>query len=270
MADYGGQRHPHGRFRTAAASPRSRASLPARRGDADGAGGQASLLAARTAVAFDPSSDTLYVADAANHAVRTVASDGTVATLAGRLGRASLDAVGDQASFNSPRGVTFDPSSDTLYVVDTCNHAVRSVASDGTVATLAGTGSQWLRRTGPATRPVLQRPERRRLRAVLQTPSPWPTTIKPAPSASVAVQYGDGRHARGHARLERASWTAPMERPAFWMPYAVADGVAFTPSSDPDSGTLYVADTRNHAVRTVANSGTAPSPHSQAPARRAS
>ena len=67
--------------------------------------------------------------------VQVRAAPGDVATLAG--GSAGfVNGAGDQASFNGPCGVAFDPDSDTLYVVDTNNDAIRTVASDGTVATL--------------------------------------------------------------------------------------------------------------------------------------
>jgi sugar lactone lactonase YvrE len=46
------------------------------------------------------------------------------------------------ARFDSPQGLAFDPDTRTLYVADTNNHAIRTVAVDtGEVGTLTGTGS---------------------------------------------------------------------------------------------------------------------------------
>ena len=55
-----------------------------------------------------------YVADNGNHAIRTVAFDGTVATLAGTGSSGFVNGAGDQASFYYPSGVAFDPDSDTV------------------------------------------------------------------------------------------------------------------------------------------------------------
>lgn len=122
-------------------------------GSANGIGTLASFRLPRD-VAFDPTSGTVFVADTKNDGIRTVASDtGAVATFAGGGGdgndcvgcRSSGygfdDGIGTLASFNYPSGLAFDPSSDTLYVADEMNNAIRTVASDGTVKTLAGSGS---------------------------------------------------------------------------------------------------------------------------------
>ena len=111
---------------------------------------------------FDPSSNMVYVADTSNSAIRAVAvSTGVVSTLAGGAGNGDCipapnfqagacgflcgfcDGVGPEASFYHPQDVAFDPSSNTLYVADGKNHAIRAIAVEtATVTTLAGgTGS---------------------------------------------------------------------------------------------------------------------------------
>jgi hypothetical protein len=78
---------------------------------------------------------TIYVADAGNHTIRKVTTEGVVTTagLAGRRG--SEDGTGSLARFNCPGGVAASVAGN-LYVADTCNHAIRlgvpdSVDADG-------------------------------------------------------------------------------------------------------------------------------------------
>ena len=50
------------------------------------------------------------------------------------------DGIGSNASFSRPGGIAID-NSNNLYVADTGNHRIRKIASDGTVSTLAGNGT---------------------------------------------------------------------------------------------------------------------------------
>lgn len=83
----------------------------------------------------------LFVADSLNNKIRAVStSSGVVSTLAGREALGAIDAVGTQATFANPGGVTTDGS--YLYIADTLNHLIRKVSiSDGSVSTLAGKGT---------------------------------------------------------------------------------------------------------------------------------
>jgi hypothetical protein len=89
----------------------------------------------------------LYIADSGNHTIRRIryvasgencpqARD--VFTLAGSPGETgSVDGVGSEARFNTPRGIAALPDG-TLYVTDAGNHTVRRIAPDGIVTTVAG------------------------------------------------------------------------------------------------------------------------------------
>jgi ABC-type branched-subunit amino acid transport system substrate-binding protein/sugar lactone lactonase YvrE len=87
----------------------------------------------------------LYVADAGNDRIRAISPDGMVTTLAGSGRRGFKDGPPEQAEFNAPWKLT-SAADGTLYVADGVaifmrgNHAVRRVAPDGTVSTVAGTG----------------------------------------------------------------------------------------------------------------------------------
>ena len=101
-----------------------------------------------TDVAVD-TAGVVYVADVGNDRIRAISPDGTVTTLAGSGERGFKDGRPDQAQFNGPYRLTIDVGGN-IYVADAVvaerrgNHAIRRIAPDGTVATLAGTGQPGL------------------------------------------------------------------------------------------------------------------------------
>lgn len=103
----------------------------------DGAGAAAAFNTP-SGVALDGRGN-LYVADTGNHAIRKIAPDGTVSTLAGSGVAGFADGQGALAQFNGPVGVAVDKDG-VVYVADTYNDRIRRIAPDGTVSTLAGTG----------------------------------------------------------------------------------------------------------------------------------
>jgi sugar lactone lactonase YvrE len=88
-------------------------------------------------VAADPEGN-LYVSDGLNHTVRKVAAqDGAVTTLAGAAGQAgAADGQGPAARFRFPAGIAV--FQDHVFVADSGNGTIRRIARDGTVETLAG------------------------------------------------------------------------------------------------------------------------------------
>ncbi len=79
---------------------------------------------------------TLYVCDTGNSAIRKVTPAGEVSTVAGDAD-GYAEGKGAQARFSRPTGITVGPNG-VLYVADTGNHRIRTIAPDGTVSTLAG------------------------------------------------------------------------------------------------------------------------------------
>ena len=117
-------------------------------GSNDGAGSYA-LFNQPAGVAVDPASNaaSFYVSDTGNGTIRRVTADGAVATLAGIAGIAGLgDGAGSNALFNQPHGLAIDGNRN-LFVADTGNAAVRRIAPDNAVTTLALTA------TAPSTPP---------------------------------------------------------------------------------------------------------------------
>jgi DNA-binding beta-propeller fold protein YncE len=97
------------------------------------------------AIARDPASGVLYVADTWNHRVRALdPSTGTSWTVAG-TGVAGFGGDGGpatDAAMRGPRDVELGPDG-TLYVADTGNHAIRAVnPATGMIRTVLGTGAE--------------------------------------------------------------------------------------------------------------------------------
>lgn len=86
--------------------------------------------------------DNLYVADMGNHRIRKIAPDGTVSTLAG-VGLAGFGGDGgpsEQAWLSLPTAVAVD-NQGSVFIADSGNHRVRAIKADGSITTLAGTGT---------------------------------------------------------------------------------------------------------------------------------
>jgi sugar lactone lactonase YvrE len=98
--------------------------------------GQTAQFAEPWAVVADDNYN-VYVADSVNNAIRKVAPDGTVTTLAGSGKAAFADGKGTSASFNTPRGLVLDGAGN-LIVADQLNNCIRKVTPDGVVTTVAG------------------------------------------------------------------------------------------------------------------------------------
>ena len=84
----------------------------------------------------------LFIADSGNHAVREIAVDGTITTVAGNGNRGYSGDGGSakRARLNTPTAVAVDAKGN-LYIADTLNHRIRKVNRAGTIVTVAGSGA---------------------------------------------------------------------------------------------------------------------------------
>ncbi len=117
-------------------------------GFADGQG-KAALFNGPLAVAVDKAGN-LYVADTYNDRIRRITPDGVVSTVAGGDAPGFADGPGALARFDTPSGLVLDKAGN-LYIADTVNGAVRKLAVDGTVSTVAQTDTE-------AKEPLMRRP----------------------------------------------------------------------------------------------------------------
>jgi sugar lactone lactonase YvrE len=181
----------------------------------------------------------VYVADAGNsNRIRSIAPDGTVATFAGGS-EGFIDGKGTAAAFHTPSALAFDHEGN-LYVADTGNHAIRKIAKDGTVTTLAGNGTR-----GDADG----------IGRAAQFNGPVGLAVDDAGIVYVADTYND--------RIRRIGRDGKVTTIAGSGAPGLLDGMAASASFDTPSalavttnGTLYVADTGNNAIRRIGLDGT--------------
>ena len=99
----------------------------------DGGPARAALLSGPKGLALGHAGNVL-VADSRNHAVRRIATDGTITTLAGGNGQGTVDGPRDEARFDWPGAVAIGVDG-VVYVAENLNESLRTIAPDGSVST---------------------------------------------------------------------------------------------------------------------------------------
>ena len=183
----------------------------------------------------------VYFADSGNHAIRRVTaltdSITTVAGSGGVSGYTGDGAAATSATLNTPADV-FASGSGVLYIADTGNHVIRQVSAAGVITTIAGTGSAGFSGdNGVATS------------AQLSSPS------------GIFVTLGDTIYIAdsGNNRIRRIiagtiTTIAGNDTAGFTGDGAPADSAQLNAPSDvvlDSDGTVYIADTNNHRIRTI-------------------
>ena len=189
-------------------------------------------------VALD-SSGTLYVADTLNQRIRRVTSDGMATTLAGSGFAGFADGVGSAAQFSAPQAIAVDGSG-SVFVADTLNHRICRISANGQVSTLAGSGLAGYQ-DGPAPQAQFDAPSGLAVDAsgsvyVADTFNHCIRRI--SPNGAVSTLAGSGTSGNGDGLAASAQFSAPS-------------GLAIDAS-----GSLYVADTDNRAIRKIDRAGT--------------
>ena len=95
-------------------------------------------------VLADETSQRLFIADSNHHRILVVSlKDNTIQKVIGSGEAGFADGAFDKARFRNPQGMAYDPKTETLYIADTDNHAIRKAdLRREQVETLAGTGEQ--------------------------------------------------------------------------------------------------------------------------------
>ncbi|MFD8695475.1 NHL repeat-containing protein [Kitasatospora purpeofusca] len=210
----------------------------------DGGPATTSSLNCPFSVTFDSSGD-LYIADYQNHRVRKVSTGGTITTVAGNgvKGYGGDGGPATAASLKDPAGVAVDRIGN-LYIADRSNQRVRKVGPDGTITTVAGSGTHGFSGDGgPATRARLNFPHSIAVDGAgnLFIADDYNHRLrKVGPDGTITTVAGDGTEGYGGDG-------GPATRAGLNFPHGIAIDAA---------GTLYIADRYNYRVRKVTPDGT--------------
>ena len=182
---------------------------------------------------------SLYIADRANSRIRRVGPDGTISTVAG-TGTEGFGGDGGpatQALVYYPRGVAVGPDG-SLYIADTTNNRIRRVGPDGTISTVAGTGTEGFGGDGgPATQALLK-----------------PMGVALGPDGSLYIADSHNYRIRRVDPKGTISTVVGTGTPCFCgdggPPTQALLGIPADVALGPD-GSLYIADEWTHRIRRV-------------------
>ncbi len=187
----------------------------------------------------------IYLADQNNNVVRKVDSSGIITTFAGTGAPGYLGDNGPatQALLNGPLGVCVAPSG-VIYVNDQGNHRVRAIATDGTITTVAGSGSTLsFGDGGPATSAGMTIP----IRCAVDQSGNLYIVDQGAFNVRKVTPGGIISTFAGIANSQGFSGdTGPAVAAQFNNPTAITFDAA---------GNLYVTDQFNHRIRKIDTSG---------------
>jgi sugar lactone lactonase YvrE len=183
----------------------------------------------------------LYIADTASQLIRRIAPDGRVSTLAGSAGQSGWeDGSPGAAKFANP-GALASAADGRLIIADTGNHALRTIAPDGTVGTLTGHPG------GSGTRNGQGRAARFDL----------PSGIARSPDGSFAIAEEGSHTIRKLSASAEVSLLSGTPGTSGFLNGSHAEalynkpgGVAYGPD-----GSLYIGDTDNKLIRLLHPTG---------------
>jgi sugar lactone lactonase YvrE len=178
----------------------------------------------------------VFVADGGeNNRIQMIAPDGVATTIAGSK-EGFADGTGALAAFHTPSGMAIDKDGN-LYVADTGNNAIRKVTPQGVVTTIAGGGKAGFA-DGPAN--------------TARFNGPLGVAIDKSGTLYIADTYNDRIRVLGTDGMVRtlAGGAAPGFQDGAQALFDTPCAIALAPN-----GELYVADTRNSAIRVVARDG---------------
>jgi sugar lactone lactonase YvrE len=211
-------------------------------------------------VAVDGTGD-LYIADTDDEEVRKVAPNGTITTIAGRLGLfcehppdCGDGGLATRAFLSQPLGVAVDNGGD-IYIADAGDNELRKVTPDGTITRVAGTGAACPTAPacgdgGPAISATLSTP------SGVAVDSGGDVYIADAGDEEVRKLAPDGTITRiaGNGTACRTEPTCTHGPDATQAQLSSPTAVAVAPQGG-SSATVYIADTGDNLVWAVDSTG---------------
>ena len=205
------------------------------------------LLYAPAGVAVDASGN-IYVSDTANNQIRKISATGAISNVAGAFtGSGGVDGTAWNARFNNPQGMATDASGN-VYVADQGNHAIRRIASNRAVSTVAGsfTGSGAAGFSGSAD-------------GAAKTTARFNKPADVAVDASGNIYVADsGNHAIRKISTNGTVTTLAGAMGAAGNTNATGSSARFRSPQGiavDGNGTVYVADTGNQVIRRITANG---------------
>ncbi|EFC37929.1 predicted protein [Naegleria gruberi] len=186
----------------------------------------------------------ILIADTFNQRIRKVSSS-DVSTFAG-VGTSSFSgdgALATQSEINFPYGVIVNSLGET-FIADTSNHVIRKVSTNGKISTIAGTASSYgySGDGGLATNALLNSPYGLALNSssgeviIVDTSNNVIRKVSSIGNITTIAGTGAAGYSGDNGQATNAKFNAP--RAAFYS-----------------NGELFVADSRNHRIRKISNSG---------------
>lgn len=208
-------------------------------GNAEGVGTAASFNFP-TDIVIDAAGN-IYITDSGNHKIRKITPGGAVSTFAGSGDWRPLgdDGLGTAASFDTPRGITIDPSGN-LYVSDMMNRKIRKITPAGMVTTLAGNTKLMGSTDGQGATVSFSEPQGIAIDAsgnVFMTDASIHKVRKITPAGVVSTFAGSGNMGSADGPGTSASFNNPRN--------ITIDA----------SGNLFIADLGNNKIRKITPAG---------------
>ena len=209
----------------------------------DGGPATQALLSAPSGLALD-NAGNLYIAERGNSVIRRVSPSGVIQTVAGN-GTAGFSGDGGSATaarIALPDGVAVD-SAGNIYIADTANHRIRKVTSDGTIQTIAGSGTYGTTGDGgPASQALMINPRA----LVFDHHGNLLFTDSSAHMVRMITPAGIVQRVSGTGTPGYAGDGGPAASAQDWAPWGLAVDAA---------GDIFIGDTGTYSVRMVNPAG---------------
>jgi hypothetical protein len=189
-------------------------------------------------IVVDASTGEIYTTDAGGHAIyKLTAAGGSIGVFAGAVGKpGAANGSGTAARFRAPAAIGINPASGDLVLADTGNHTTRTVSAGAASADLAGFPGSAGFADGAGFSALFRNP------AGIASDAAGNTYIADTGNHVIRMVTSSGvvTTLAGSAQV---SGTTDAVAPA--ARFNAPAGIALA------SGTLYIADTGNHTIRTL-------------------